>query len=137
MQQPAEELVQQGLLPAGGRVDQLAAADDRIILPNGSAATSILGDEAFPLVVADYIGLPDGQKPGSPQEALDIGGETRLRIEEHSSESTAGRIFERLPKSREHMAEMIRIGSALASSMRWDTVVKDSFLPGLKRICKQ
>ena len=32
---------------------------------------------------------------------------------------------------------MIRIGSALASSMSWDTVVEDSFLPGLKRICKQ
>ena len=137
VQQAAEELVQQGLLPAGRRVDQLAPAEDRIILPNGGAASSVLGDEAFPFVVADYIGLPDGQKPGSPQEALDIGGETRLRIEEHSSESTAGRIFERLPKSRERMAELIRIGSALASGMSWETVVEDSFLPGLKRICKQ
>ena len=137
VQMAADELVQQGLLPAERRVDQLAPADDRIILPDGSAASSVLGDEAFPLVIADYIGLPDGQMPGSPQEALEIDWETRLQIEEHSSESTAGRIFERLPKSREQMAEMIRIGNALASSMSWDTVVEDSFLPGLKRICKQ
>ena len=137
VQQAADELVQQGLLPASGQEGRSTHSAGGVILPHGGAASSVLSDGAFPLVIADYIGLSEEPMPGSPQDALAIDGETRGRIEAHSSEGTAGRIFERLPKSRAQMAEMIRIGSALASSMSWDTVVENSFLPGLKRICKQ
>ena len=137
VQQAADELVQQGLLPASGQEGRSTHSAGRVILPHCGAASSVLCDGAFPLVIADYIGLSEEPMPGSPQDALAIDGETRGRIEAHSSEGTAGRIFERLPKSRAQMAEMIRIGSALANSMSWDTVVENSFLPGLKRICKQ
>ena len=137
VQQAADELVQQGLLPAGRPGDRSTHSDGRIILPHGGAASPVFADQGFPFVIADYIGLPEGQTPVSPQDALFIDGETRGSIEAHSSEGTAGRIFERLPNSRAQMAEMIRIGSALASSMSWDTLVENSFLPGLTRICKQ
>ena len=137
VQQAADELVQQGLLPANGQEGGSTHSAGRVMLPHGGAASSVLSDGAFPLVIADYIGLSEEPMPGSPQDALAINGETRGRIEAHSSEGTAGRIFERLPKSRAQMAELIRIGSALAGNMSWDSVAENSFLPGLKRICKQ
>ena len=49
---------------------------------------------------------------------------------------TAEQVFERLPRSGKQTAELLRLGSALAGSMRWETVVETSFLPGLTRICK-
>ena len=137
VQQAADELVQQGLLTADRPGGRSTNSDGRIILPHGGAASSVFSDRAFPLVIADYISLPEEQTPGSPQEALAMDGATRGRIEAHSSEGTAERIFERLPNSRAQKAEKIRIGSALASSLSWDTVVETSFLPGLTRICKQ
>ena len=137
VQQAADELVQQGLLPAGRPGDRSTHLDGRIILPHGGAASPVIADQGFPFVIADYISLAEGQTPVSPQDALAIDGETRGSIEAHSSEGTAGRIFARLPNSRAQRAEMIRIGSALASGMSWDTVVENSFLLGLTRICKQ
>lgn len=132
VQQAAEDLIQQGLLPAeknGG------PSEGGILLPHGGAMGPVFADRAFPVVVADYIGLTEEQAPESPQDALAIGRETRRRVEARSASVAAQVIFERLPRSREEKAELTRVGSALASSMSWEKVVEASLLPGLFRVC--
>ena len=134
VQQAAKELVEEGILAAG---EQDGRGDGRIILPGGGALGTAFADKTFPLVVADYIGLPEGQEPGTPRDALDIDGAARGSIEARNSEDTARQIFERLPGSRKKKTELRRQGSALAGRMSWETVVKTSFLPGLARICME
>lgn len=134
VQQAAEALVEQGVMAAG---EQDGQSEGRVILPGGGLLGTAFADEGFPLVVADYVGLPAEQMPGTPRDALDIDGAARGRIEAGSSRESAGQIFERLPKSREQMAELLWLGSALAGSMSWESVVETSFLPGLARICRE
>ncbi|MYC95159.1 MAG: hypothetical protein F4X14_09305 [Caldilineaceae bacterium SB0661_bin_32] len=133
VQQAASELVEQGILAAG---EQDGRGGGRTALPGSGALGSAFADKTFPLVVADYIGLPEGQTPGTPRDALEIDGAARGSIEARSSEETARQIFERLPGSRREKTELRRRGSALAGRMSWETVVETSFLPGLARICK-
>ncbi len=134
VQQAAEELVGQGVL-AGS--EQHGQGEGRTILPGGERLGTAFADEGFPLVVADYVGLPEEQMPGTPRDALDIDSAARGSIEARNSRESAGQIFERLPSSRKQMAELLRLGSALASSMSWESVVESSFLPGLERICRE
>lgn len=134
VQQAAAELVGQGVLAAGA---QDAQGESPVYLPCGELLGNAFADRGFPLVVADYVGLPEEQVPGSPRDALDIDGAARGVIEARNSRDSAGRIFERLPSSRKERAELLRLGSALAGSMSWESVVADSFLPGLARICKE
>lgn len=133
VQQAANELVEQGVLAAG---EQDGRGDGGTTLPGGGALGSAFADRTFPLVVADYVGLPEGQAPGTPRDALEIDGAARGSIEARNSEHTARQIFERLPGSRKEKSELRRQGSALAGRMSWETVVETSFLPGLARICK-
>lgn len=135
VQQAAEDLIQQGLLPS--ERDDGAGAQGKygVFLPHGGTVGAIFGDKAFPLVVADYIGLPEEQSPASPQDALEIGGAMRGSIEASSAGLAAKEIYDRLPRSREQKAELLRLGSALAGSMSWERVVEESFMPGLLRIC--
>jgi len=70
------------------------------------------------------------------RQTAGIGRIIRGQIEARRSRDSAGQIFERLPSSREQMSELLRVGSALASSMSWESVVDTSFLPGLARICR-
>lgn len=86
-----------------------------------------------PLVVADYVSLPESEPAISAQEALTIDRTLRDRIEECSSREAARRIFARLPRTRERMAEQIRFGSALAQRMSWERVVEGRLLPALAR----
>lgn len=137
VQQAAEELVQQGLLSVDKQGRQRERTASRTILPHGGTIGPVFSDGAFPLVVADYVSLPGEHTPESPQDALAIDGDTRGNIEARSASNTAEQIFERLPNSRAQMAELLRLGSALADKMSWDTVVETSFLPGLTRICQQ
>jgi len=134
VQQAASELVEQGELAAGERNGR---GGGRTTLPGGGALGSAFSARTFPLVVADYVGLPEGQAPGTPRDALDIDGAIRGGIEAENSESTARQIFERLPSSRSKKTELRRQGSALAGRMSWETVVEASFLPGIARICKE
>ena len=133
VQQAVDALVEQGVLAAG---KQDGRGEGRIILPGGGAFSAAFADKGFPLVVADYIGLPEALMNGSPRDALDIDGGIRGDIEARNSSDTARQVFERLPRSGKQTAELLRLGSALAGSMCWETVVETSFLPGLTRICK-
>ena len=134
VQQAATELIGQGELAAGA---QDAQGEGRVILPGGEPLGDAFADRGFPLVVADYVGLPAEQMPGSPRDALDIDGAARGAIEARNSRDCAGQIYERLPSSREQMAELLRLGNALAGCMSWESVVETSFLPGLARICQE
>ncbi len=134
VQQAAAVLVEQGVLAAG---EQDGQGEGRIILPGGELLGNVFADKGFPLVVADYLGLPEEQMPGSPRDALDIDGATRGGIEARNSRGCAGQIYESLPSSREQMAELLRLGNALAGCMSWESVVETSFLPGLARICQE
>ncbi len=133
VQQAVHELVGQGVLAAG---KQDGRGDGRTTLPDGGALGSAFAAKTFPLVVADYIGLPEELMNGSPRDALDIDGGIRGNIEARNSSDTAGQVFERLPRSGKQTAELLRLGSALAGRMRWETVVETRFLPGLTRVCK-
>ncbi len=134
VQQAAAELVEQGVLVP---IEAEGQGEGRVKLPGGGLLGTAFADEGFPFVVADYVGLPAEQMPGTPRDALEIDGAARGRIEAGSSRGSAGQIFERLPRSREQMEELLRLGSALASSMSWESVVETSFLPGLERICRE
>ena len=132
-QQAADGLVGQGELPAGS---QGGGGGSRVVLPGGGTLGKAFANKGFPLVVADYVGLPEEQMPGTPRDALDIDGAARGQIEARSSRDSAGQIFSRLPSGQAQMAELLRVGSALAGRMSWESVVESSFLPGLARICK-
>ena len=134
VQQAANELAEQGVLAAGERNGR---GGGRTTLPGGGALGSAFSASTFPLVVADYVGLPEGQAPGTPRDALDIDGAIRGSIEASSSENAARQIFERLPSNRRKKSELRRQGSALAGRMSWETVVESSFLPGLVSVCKE
>ena len=134
VERAARDLVQQGLAPAetgrgrpiqrdswsGGRREQ----------------APVIAGGAFPLVVADYVSLPEEDAPGSVQDALAIDQTRRDEVESRSASDAARRIFERLPSGRDEVMERVRVGAALAQSMSWDTVVDSYFLPGLMRICR-
>ena len=136
LEEAARDLVQQGLLPTDGMRGRTFQRDEHDSWSGGAGDTAAIAGKAFPLVVADYISLPEEEAPGSTQGALGINQEMRDRIESRNASDAAQQIFERLPTGREQMAERIRLGSALAQSMSWDTVVDRYFLPGLKRICR-
>ena len=132
-QQAADELVKEGVLTAG---TQGGSDGSRVVLPDGGELGKAFADKGFPLVVADYVGLPEEQMPGTPRDALDIDGSTRGQIEARNSRESAEQIYDRLPSSRAQMSELLRVGSALAGSMSWESVIETSLLPGLARICK-
>ena len=134
--QAARDLVEQGLLAADSLPAQPFRSDGQDNWPGGAGETAIVNDNAFPLVVADYISLTEEEAPGSVQDALSINQDMRDRIETGNASAAAQQIFVRLPNGTAQIAEQLRIGSALAQHMSWDTVVDSYFLPGLKRICR-
>ncbi|MDE0180037.1 MAG: hypothetical protein OXL39_01760 [Caldilineaceae bacterium] len=135
LEQGARGLVREGLL-AGGTVDgQPLRTDAAAGLPGVEGEPTFINDRGFPLVVADYIGLPEDEAPSSAQEALVIDQAVRDRIEIRNAGATARQIFERLPSVRGRVAERIRIGNALAASMSWEIVASNYFLPALRRVC--
>lgn len=135
LEEGARKLAGQGLL-AGETVDgQPLPTGADAGRPGGSGESKFINDKVFPLVVADYISLPEDEGPSSAQEALAIDQELRDRIEVRTAGATARQIFERLPSARGRVAERIRVGNDLAASMSWDAVVGNYFLPALKRIC--
>ena len=136
LEQAARDLVQQGLLQENILKGQHIRSGGHGNGPEGDGETPVIAGNAFPLVVADYISLPDEDTPVSAQDALAIDQEIRDGIEIRNAGRAAQRIVERLPSKRAQMAEQIRIGSELAQSISWDSVVDSCFLPGLKRICR-
>ncbi len=135
LEQGARELAGRGLL-AGETVDgQPLRTEADGGWPAGPGESTFINDKGFPLVVADSIGLPEEEAPGSAQEALAIDRKMRENIEVRNAEVTARQIFERLPSPRGRVAERIRIGNDLAASMSWEAVVDSYFLPALKRVC--
>ena len=85
------------------------------------------------LVVADYVTLPEGHWLDSPWDALSINRGTRDWIEETNSATTAETLFNRLPKDGAQAAALLASGQSIARNMSWEIVVRDMFLPGLKR----
>ena len=136
----AEELRRQGVLtdkiPGEAPAGQGGGPDGATpYLPQALAGAPFDFAESFPLVVADYISLPEEYGHGSAHDALTVGHEIRDRIEVRNSSDAARQIFPRLTTSSAQIAEQIRIGSALAQSMSWEAVVESYFLPGLKKAC--
>ena len=134
VRQAAEELVGQGAL---AEVEEIGQGGGRTLLPGGGLLGPAFADKGFPLVVADYVGLPEEEAPGTPRDALEIDGAARGSIEARNSRESAEIILERLPGSRKQMTELLRLGSALAGNMSWESVVETRFLPGLARICRE
>ena len=85
------------------------------------------------LVVADYVTLPDGYWLNSPYDALGIDSGVRDWIEGANSAKAAQAIFDRLPMDGAEIATLLAGGQAIAHRMSWDVVVRDMFLPGLRR----
>lgn len=86
------------------------------------------------LVVADYVGLPQGYWLGSPYDALGIDRNVRDWIEAANSAAAARTIFERLPRTRSAQEALLERGLDVARRMSWEVVAEEYLLPGLRKL---
>jgi hypothetical protein len=84
------------------------------------------------VIVADYTRLPPDVTL-TLDGLLAIGQHVRDGIEARNSAEVAEQVFRRLPRSPGEVEKALAEGYRVASGMSWDVVVKDYFLPGLKR----
>ena len=83
------------------------------------------------IVIADYTQL--NIPPKSLEDVIHIGLAERNTIEMENSRDIAAKLLGRLPRKPRDVEDMLREGYDIASRMSWEVVVKDYFLPGLKR----
>ena len=83
------------------------------------------------IVVADYTQL--NIPPKSLDDVIHIGLAERNAIELENSRDIAAKLLGRLPRKPRDVEDMLREGYDIASHMSWEIVVKDYFLPGLKK----
>ena len=83
------------------------------------------------VVIADYTKLQI--PPKSLDDVLHIGLAERSAIEMENSRDIAAKLLGRLPRKPRDVEDMLREGYDIASQMSWEVVVKDYFLPGLKK----
>ena len=83
------------------------------------------------IVIADYTQL--NIPPKSLEDVIHIGLAERNAIEMENSRDIAAKLLGRLPRKPRDVEDMLREGYDIASGMSWEVVVKDYFLPGLKR----
>ena len=83
------------------------------------------------IVVADYTQL--NIPPKSLDDVIHIGLAERNVIELENSRDIAAKLLGRLPRKPRDVEDMLREGYDIASRMSWEVVVKDYFLPGLKK----
>ena len=83
------------------------------------------------IVIADYTQL--NIPPKSLEDVIHIGLAERNAIEMENSRDIAAKLLGRLPRKPRDVEDMLREGYDIASRMSWEVVVKDYFLPGLKR----
>lgn len=83
------------------------------------------------VVVADYTKLHI--PPQSLEDVIDIGLTERTAIELENSRDIAAKLLGRLPRKPRDVEDMLQEGYKIASRMSWEVVVKDYFLPGLKK----
>ena len=102
------------------------------IAPRGAIALEKTRQNLPNLIVGDYVTLPEGYWLGSPYDALGIDRSVRDWIEHNNSQTTAQRIAERLPNSREEMERLLARGSEVAHAMSWDVVARDYLVPVLR-----
>jgi hypothetical protein len=84
-------------------------------------------------VVADYVSLPPDQPLWSAWDALRIDSSIRSNLEAYRSYAVAQEINLRLPTSDASRQDLLESGQSVAAQMTWETVVKDYFLPALRR----
>jgi len=89
------------------------------------------GDLPEHLIVADYIGLPEGMADGDFRAAQVLGQPERDRIEVIQAQHIAQEIVARLPTTRRARHSLLRQGHKLGQHMGWDTVVQNYLLPAL------
>jgi hypothetical protein len=100
----------------------------------GFAARAAGGQARLPnLVVADYVTLPQGYWLGSPYDALGIDQGIRDWLEGSNSERASHMLLARLPQTDEQGHALLESGCAAAQAMSWEVVVRDYFLPALRR----
>ncbi len=85
------------------------------------------------LIVADYVSLPPDRPLWSPWDALGIDRGVRDSIEARNSHFAAQAIAERLPGDRAAYEQLLESGRRVAARMSWEIVVRDYFLPALRR----
>ena len=90
-------------------------------------------DEHANVIVGDYVTLPTDWRVDSPWDALAIDQRVRDEIEFRESQAVAQMILARLPNDEDDRAQLLESGQALASSMSWEVVARDYFLPALAR----
>ena len=90
-------------------------------------------DDYRNLIVADYVSLPPGQSLQSPWDALRIDQVGRDNLEGYKSYAVAQEIAQRLPRNEDDALRLLEDGQKVAKQMHWETVVRDYFLPALRR----
>jgi hypothetical protein len=85
------------------------------------------------LIIADYVNLPEDQRLRTPWDALGIDRTIRDSIETANSFLVAQDIVRRLPQDPEDIRRLLEGGQRVARGMGWETVVRDYFLPALRR----
>lgn len=87
------------------------------------------GEEVKNVIIADYTNLGNGHI-NDIDDLLQIGKETRDRIEHKMSEKVALELCARLPRNDAETKSMIQSGYDLAKHMSWEAVVSNYILKG-------
>jgi hypothetical protein len=85
------------------------------------------------VIEGDFLRVPDDM---SIDDLLKISVERRDAIEAGEGKRLAERIIELLPRDRTSMERLVGSGHDLAQRMSWQRVVKEYFLPSLRRVSR-
>jgi glycosyltransferase involved in cell wall biosynthesis len=85
------------------------------------------------LLQADYTSLVNGLQVYTPWDALAINQEVRDRMERANSYNVALAIRATLPTTPNQASALLARGQRVSRAMSWETVVRDLFLPALRR----
>jgi hypothetical protein len=85
------------------------------------------------LLQADYTSLFNGLQVYTPWDALAINQEVRDRLERANSHTVALAIRATLPTTPSQVATLLARGQRVSRAMSWEVVVRDLFLPALRR----
>ena len=100
------------------------------------AVRKALGGKTSPLLIeANYTQLPENEY--DLEALLKIGQVERNNIEILNSNYVAKNIFSALPVDDAQREKYLEMGYKLSLKMSWDNVVKDQFIPGIKRAIKK
>ena len=85
------------------------------------------------LLQADYTSLVNGLQVYTPWDALGINQEVRDRLERANSYNVALAIRATLPATPNQASALLARGQRVSRQMSWEVVVRDLFLPALRR----